>query len=126
MKTIKKTCLFCLLVLCCFALLGCGKKADENKPVSEVQAEAETMNAEQLRKIAMQYKDAVLAKSADIEKITATLKEIPVTELLGNEAKGLKTEIDNLNKSISDLTERFQIYYDKLKEKGGDLTGLEL
>ena len=25
MKTIKKTCLFCLLVLCCFALLGCSR-----------------------------------------------------------------------------------------------------
>ena len=126
MKTIKKTSLFCLLVFCCLALLGCGKKADESKPVSKVRAEAEKMNAEQLRKIAMKYKEAVLAKSADVEKITAKLKEIPVTELLGNEAKGLKTEIDNLNKSISALKDRFQIYYNKLKEKGGDLTGLEL
>ena len=126
MKTIKKTCLFCLLVLCCLALLGCGKKADESKPTSEVQVEAEKMNIEQLRKIAMKYKDAVLAKSADVEKITAKLKEIPVTKMLGNEAKGLKTEIENFNKSISALKERFQIYYNKLKEKGGDLTGLEL
>jgi len=46
--------------------------------------------------------------------------------MLGDEAKELKTEIEALNKSVSALKERFQVYYDKLKEKGGNLSGLEL
>jgi hypothetical protein len=31
-----------------------------------------------------------------------------------------------LNKSTEVLAERFQVYYDKLKEKGGDLSGLDI
>ena len=41
-------------------------------------------------------------------------------------AKALKTEMDNINKSVSALKERLQIYLDKLKEKGGDLSGLQI
>lgn len=118
--------LYCLLVICSLVLFGCGKKADESKPISEVKAEAEKMDASQLRSMAMNYKDAIVAKKGDYDKSTAKLKEIPRTEMLGSEAKELKAEIEELGKSVSALTERFQVYYDKLKEKGGDLSGLEI
>lgn len=115
--------LFVLLaVMLLFA--GCSKKADENKPLSEVETEAEKFSAAKLRTMAMEYKDAISAKKGEIEKVTAKLKGIPIAEMLGSEAKELKTEIENLNKSVSALNERFQIYYRKLKEKDGDLTGL--
>lgn len=126
MKTVKLITFYCSLTLCALALLGCGKKADENKPISEVKAEAEKMNAEKLRDMALAYKDAIEAKKGDVEKITAKLKEIPVTQMLGDEAKGLKADIDDLNKSVSALKERFNVYYGKLKEKGGDLSGLKI
>ena len=115
--------LFVLLaVMLLFA--GCSKKADENKPLGEAEAEAEKMSAAKLRAMAMEYKDAISAKKGEIEKVTAKLKGIPIAEMLGGEAKELKTEIENLNKSVSALNERFQIYYRKLKEKDGDLSGL--
>ena len=126
MKTVKLITFYCSLTLCAFALLGCGKKADESKPVSEVKAEAEKMSAEKLRDMALAYKDAIEAKKGDVEKITAKLKEIPVTQMLGDEAKGLKADIGDLNKSVSALKERFNVYYSKLKEKGGDLSGLKI
>jgi hypothetical protein len=126
MKTSKIIIFYCLPVLCSLLLFGCGKKADENKPLSEVRAEAEKMNAEKLRSMAMDYKEAVLGKKAELEKLAGQLKDIPVAKMLGDEAKGLKAEIEALNKSVSALTERFQVYYNKLKEKGGDLAGLEL
>ena len=126
MKTSKILILYCLLVLCSLLLFGCGKKADENKPLSEVRTEAEKMNVEKLRSMAMEYKEAVLGKTAELEKLAGELKAIPVTKMLGDEAKGLKAEIEALNKSASALKERFQVYYNKLKEKGGDLSGLEL
>ena len=122
MKTFWKIVLFCLLICCLLA--GCGKKADESKPLGEVKAEAEKMDAEQLRSMATKYMDAVKSKEAEIEKVAAKLKDIPVTEMLGSEAKSLKAEIDNLNKSVSALKQRFDIYYNKLKETGGDLSGL--
>ena len=124
MKNIRNIILCCLLALCPLAILGCGKKADENKPLSEVKAEAEKMDTDGLRKMAMAYKEAVEAKKSEVEKLTAKLKDIPVTEILGAEAKALKADIENLNKSISALKERYEVYYQKLKAEGGDLSGL--
>ncbi len=126
MENARKITLYCLLALCLPAMFGCGKKADENKPVSEVKAEAEKMDVEQLRAMALKYKDAIMAKQDEIAKITAELKKIPVAEMLGEEAKGLKADIDDLTKSVSALKERFQIYYDKVKEKGGNLSDLKI
>ena len=126
MKIVRHAALWSLLVLCSFAVLGCGQKADEAKPVSEVKAEAEQMDTGELRAMAMRYKEAVTAKKGELEKITAKLKEIPVTEMLGEEAKGLKADIDNLNKSVSALKERFDVYYQELQKKGGDTSGLQI
>lgn len=126
MQVFKKYALYLLVIVCAVTLFGCGKKADETKPLSEVKAEAEKMDAAKLRKMVEAYKDAITDKKAEVEKVAATLKEIPVTEMLGAEAKELKGEIDQLNKSVSALTERFKIYYDKLKEEGGDVSGLQI
>ena len=125
MKTVRNV-TFCLLVVCFLVLVGCGKKADESKPLGEVKAEAEKLSAEKLRSMALTYKDAITAKKGEVEKAVGKLKDIPVAKMLGDETKELKTEIETLNKSVSALRERFQIYYGKLKEKGGDLSGLEL
>jgi len=116
----------CTLFAFSLILAGCGSKADENKPISEVKAEAEKMDVGQLRNIAMTYKEAIVAKKTDVDKVAAKLKEIPIAKMVGEEAKQLKTDIDNLNKSVSALKERFEVYYQKLKEKGGNLSGLEL
>lgn len=126
MKTLKFG-LFLLFAICVIGLGGCGKKADDTeKPIADVQAEADQMDVEQLKAKAMEYKDAIMAKKAEIEKVAAKLKDIPLTEQLGTEAKALQNDIADLNKAISNLSERFQIYYSKLQEKGGDVSGLEL
>ena len=126
MKTVKGITIFALLALCSLVLLGCGSKADENKPLSEVKAEAEKMDTKQLRAMAEEYEKVIMAKKGEIDKITAKLKEIPITEMLGEEAKKLKADIEKLNKSVNALRERFTIYYEKLKEKGGDVSGLQI
>ena len=122
----KKGVLFCLLVLISLGMFGCGKKADENKPIGEVKAEAEKMSVEKLRSMALTYKDAIVAKKGEVEKFAAKLKDVPLTKMMGDEAKGLRADIEGLNKSASALKERFEVYYNKLKEKGGDLSGLNL
>ncbi|MCJ7778928.1 MAG: hypothetical protein MUP16_11525 [Sedimentisphaerales bacterium] len=126
MKTVKGVTICALFAVCTLVLFGCGSKADENKPVSEVKAESEKMDTSQLRAKAEVYKNAIMAKKGEVEKVTAKLKEIPVTELLGEKTKNLKADIENLNKSVNALKERFEVYYQKLKEKGGNISGLEL
>jgi len=115
-----------LIAGCIVGLAGCKKGADENKPMSDVQAEAAKMNVEQLKAKAMEYKNAIVAKKTEIEKVVAKLKGIPVTDQLGAEAKTLQTNMENLNKAVTALTERFQVYYNKLKEMGGNVSGLEI
>ena len=126
MDALRKIVLCFVILVCSVAVVGCGKKADENKPISEVKTEAETMNVDQLRSIAMTYKEAILAKKGEMKKVAVQLKDLPVTKMLSDEAKSFKTEIANLNKSVSALNERFKIYLEKLKEKDGDLTGLKI
>ena len=126
MKTVGKATLYFLLALCALCLSNCGKKADENKPISEVKAEAEKMAVKDLKAMATAYQDAIQAKTAEVDKLMKKIGEIPLTEKLGAEAKALTADLDNLNKSVSALKERFGVYYNKLKEKGGDLTGLEI
>jgi hypothetical protein len=126
MKVVKNAVLCCLAGLCLFAILGCSKKADENKSISEIKAEVEKLDTAGLRAKALEYKEAFTAKKSEVDKLAAKIKEIPVADLLGQEAKSLKADLENLEKSLSALQERFNIYYNKLKEKGGDLTGLEI
>ena len=117
----------CILIAgCLLGLAGCGKKADSEQPIADVQAEAGKMNVEQLKAKAIEYKDAIVAKKAEIEKVAAKLKAIPITQQMGDEAKGLQTDMANLSKTVASLNERFQVYYSKLQEMGGDVSGLEI
>jgi hypothetical protein len=135
--------LSCLMAAAGLALVGCAKKgdkapsaktttpgasvtvtADVEKPLTEVQAQAQTMSVTDLRSTAVQYQQAISAKQVDLQKVWAQVKEIPITEALGDKAKTLKTEAEKITSTIKALTDRFQVYYNKLKEKGGDLSGL--
>ena len=127
MKTPKAITFYCLLVLCSLTLLGCGKKAAEDNSISEVKAEADRMSIEELKAMAVKYQKEIIAQNSKIEKFADNFfSGIQASGKVGSEAKEMTDEIEALHNSISALTERFQIYYQKLKEKGGDLTGLEL
>jgi len=84
------------------------------------------MDASQLRSMAESYKQAILAKKPEIDKMMEKLKQIPVDKIMSDEAKGIREQMDTLNKSIAALKERLNIYINKLKEKGGDISGLEI
>ena len=125
MKAVKNLMLCSLfVVLGTFVLFGCSKKVDTTKPITEVKAEADKMTVDQLKTTAMTYKDAIVAKQADVEKIVAKLKEVPITKL--DEVKNLKKEIDDLNAAIKPIKERFDVYYEMLKAKGSDVSSLKL
>jgi hypothetical protein len=99
---------------------------DIQKPIAELEAAAQNMSVDDLKATALKYKDAILSKQPEVEKLLAKIKEIPITEALGQEAKTLKTDLQNLESTVGALKERYQVYYAKLKEKGADLTGLAL
>ncbi len=123
MKT-KSLLLLCLFLGLALVITGCGKKADENKPISQVQAEASKMSVDQLRAAALSYKDTLAAKKAEVDKLAAKLKSVPLDKMLSEDTKKLKTDMENVGKSVSALSERLKIYVDKIKEKGSDVSGL--
>jgi len=129
----RKATLTTTLLACILLLPGCGKKAgsgpqkvDESKPIAEIKAKAAKMDVEQLRAVAKKYKYALTARQAEVKKLTESLAKIPLTEKLGKEAQALTADIDNLMKSVNALSERFGVYYDQIKAKGGELKDLEL
>jgi len=98
--------------------------ADVQKPVNEVQTQAQGMSVDSLKATVLAYKNAIATKQGEVEKLVAKIKEIPLTEALGEQAKTLKGDLANLETSVKALKDRFQVYYDALKQKGGDLSGL--
>jgi len=151
MKAARSTTLWCLLIL--LATSGCGKKeeanvgtdakvdeskpisqveaeaekmdakVDESKPISQVKAEAEKMDAQQLRTIAMKYKEAIQTKSAEVDKLAMELMQTMLADKSSDRMETLKAQTGKLNQSIEALTAQFEVYYKKLEEKGGDLSG---
>lgn len=115
-----------LAILLTVAIAGCAKESDESKPAEDVKTEAAEMNVDQLRSEALNYKKLILAKQDEITKVSDKIKEISPANLLGEEAKQLKDELAQINKSLNTLKDKFQVYYDQIKEKDGDLTGLEI
>lgn len=132
MKAARSTTLWCLLIL--LATSGCGKKeeanvgtdakVDESKLISQVKAEAEKMDAQQLRAIAMKYKEAIQTKSAEVDKLAMELMQTMLADKSSDRMETLKAQTGKLNQSIEALTAQFEVYYKKLEEKGGDLSGL--
>ena len=118
--------LLCLLAALALVVIGCGKKADENKSISQVQAEASKMSVDQLRAAALECKNALMAKKGELSKLEEKVKMLTSDKIISGEGQKLTTDIQSAGKSIVDLTGRLKIYVDKIKEKGGDVSGLNL
>ena len=126
MKTGSLTRCTSIAVFSILIILGCGKIADENKQLNEVKAEAAEMGVEDLREMALAYKEMIHANVEEVGRIKNKIKEIPLKEMVGEQAQELKQELVPVIKSISELKKRFWVYYAELKKKSADLSGLEL
>ena len=110
MKSAGTIVLCCLLVSCSLVLFGCGSKADENKPVSEVKAEAEQMKAE-IEKISL----TAVVKVGDDGKLFGSVTSQTISELLkekGYEFNHRKITIEEPIKELGVYEARVNIYQD--------------
>jgi len=137
MKAARKTTLLSLLVVCCLVVFGCSKKedaggdtstntgTDQSESISKAKTEAANMDVEQLRAAALECKAAAKAKTAETEKVAQDLIKALGTDN-ADKKKELSAQMEKLRKSGEALYEQLKVYVDKLKEKGGDVSGLEL
>ena len=137
MKTARKINLLSLLVVCCLVVFGCRKKeepgggtstntgADQSQAISKAKTDAEKMDVEQLRAAALKCKAAAEAKTAEVEGLAQKL----IGAMGADDAdkrKKLNAQMEELRKSEEALYRQLEVYVNKLKDKGGDVSGLEL
>jgi hypothetical protein len=95
-------------------------------PIADIKTAIAQMGVDQLRAKALEYKTAIHDKQVEITNVVLKLKDIPVAELAFGEGKALMDKNTALSKMIPALKERYQLYYDKIVELGGDVAGLKL
>ena len=131
----KRTFLSILVVFVIVLAIGCGKKetgvesevtVDETTPLDTIKQQIASLDLDHIRSAALKYKDAIGAKRKELDSIMDQFKKLPIADKMGQEATDFMAEIEVVNKSVAALTERFKLYYDEIKKKGGELKGLEL
>lgn len=107
-------------------IAGCGKKADPNKPIDQIQKEVEGMSVGQLQSTAKAYADEISSKTSEMKKVQEKLKGLSPKDLLGEKAKSIKDEASKIGTEIKALSERYSIYADQFKKAGGDLSQIKV
>ena len=117
----KKAWLVSLTLLVAVALVsGCSSGPSEDKPLSEVRAEAKKLDVSQLQAKVDQYRKAIEAKEPEIEKLKKEIGSGIGQVLSGKKPENveeLKEKLSKLEASVKALTERMKIYADELKAK---------
>ncbi|MCB9799656.1 MAG: hypothetical protein H6757_02720 [Candidatus Omnitrophica bacterium] len=118
--------LFFLIALVSLTAFGCGKKADTNKSIEDIQKEVASMSTADLEKTAQAYVKAISDQRAELEKVKAELKTLSPKDLLGEKAQKIKTEMADVTTEMSELAKRYNIYASKFREMGGDVSKIKL
>jgi Skp family chaperone for outer membrane proteins len=117
--------LYITLLSCAAALSACSK-ADTNKPIDQVRAEAETMNVSQLESAAKDYAGEIAEKQKEAENIQSQLTQLSLQEAMGEKAKKIKDDVARVTQELSALTERYNIYVQRFQAAGGDLSKVQI
>lgn len=100
--------------------------ADLNRSLEEIKTRAAAFSQSELLTYANSYKDTILEKKNQIASLAETLKKLPVAEMLGPKGKQLKETAELYTKQLIELKDRYNIYIDKLKPYGIDLSKYQI
>ncbi|OQA56774.1 MAG: hypothetical protein BWY42_00805 [Candidatus Omnitrophica bacterium ADurb.Bin277] len=103
---------------------GCAKKVDPEKPLEQIRKEAGAMSVAQLESYAQLYASEIEEQRAEIQKIQEKIKKMPLDKMFSNNF--LQNDIKKIGRKAEALFERYIIYMEALKEKGGDTSGARL
>lgn len=92
------------------------------RPLTEVKAEAANLNVTQLKETALKYKDAITAKSGELQPLLEKLKALPLSQKLSGEGLQIKDQINQIKGSVTALKDRYDVYANRLKEMGVDVS----
>jgi chromosome segregation ATPase len=107
-----------LMVLAAVVLLtGCSDEINEDKPIAQVEAEAAKMKPEKLKAKVAEYEALLAEKSAGVKDIEKQIKELSISELMGDKANSLKAEMSSLTTSLDKLGKQMDVYAKELAAK---------
>jgi hypothetical protein len=87
----------------------------DSSGLTQLAAEAATMSQTDLEAMVTKYTAMISDKTALVDNLKAQLKEIPVTEMMGEKATALKSELSDTMTLISGLKDKLAVYTDALK-----------
>lgn len=122
-----KSKLFPIAILTCFIVLaGCAKSADTSKPLDQIKSEVQTMSLNDLQGHARAYAQRIEGKKNELSKVAERIKTLTPDEVFGSKSKEIKDQLAQIEIQVNALSERYQIYAEKFKEKGGDLSSIRI
>lgn len=101
-------------------------KADIAKTLAEIQEQVKSMGVEEIKAMALKYKDAIVSHEGDIVALMEKTKGLGPVDALSEEGKNLQAEIKALSEAIKPLKERYDVYIARLSELGVDLSEFAL
>ncbi len=101
-------------------------KADQGKSIPDITAQTKEMAVENLRRMAEKYRDVIAEKQEQLREMTQKFIDLSDAERTTGEGQILKAGVDKIKEGVEMLKERFGVYYNALKEKAGNLTGLDI
>ena len=99
---------------------------DLNQSVEAIKEKVAEFDKTQLLAYVDQYKTLLLENKDQIAAMTEQVKALPMTELMGDKAKALKSQLAQYTDQFNALKERYTVYLDKLQEYGVDLSAYTL
>ncbi len=110
---------FAVLLLAALTLTwfaGCGQE-QADRPLEEVRAEAQKLDAAQLEKAIATCKKELAALEPKIEDLKKQIEGLKLTELASEKSKELVSNLEQLRGKIDNLGEQIEIYTEAAKAK---------
>lgn len=105
---------------------GCGKKADPQKPMEQVEAEIQGMSVSDLESMMRSYADAFRDKRAGMEKLRDEIKRLAPDEVVGEKGREIRDRMKAHSVEAVELMKRYDRYARKFREAGGDPSEIDI
>ena len=107
--------ILCVVVIA--MLTGCvtGSGGGDTAGLDQLATEAAEMGQADLETMVSKYKGLIAEKVDVAGALKTQLKEIPITDMMGEKATALKTELSDTMALISQLKDKLAVYTNALK-----------
>lgn len=112
-----KQCKWILMLGVVALLAGCvtGQSGSNTAGLDQLAAEAATMGKADLQAMVTKYKGLISEKMNVVSALKGQLKEIPLTDMMGEKATALKKDLSETTSLIAELKDKLAVYSNALK-----------